>query len=114
MSTISQKVLEIIHDAVPFDEDNTETYYIVTDQVHSKIMELLPQKTAINPDTIIRPNFPLWLWHKGSKTPELVNFRTDYPSPLFWPIVDGDYINSSNSISFDRATHFMYVNDPED
>ena len=112
--TISERILQILQDEFPYNEEQSQEYYDKVYDIHSKIAALLPLKTAITPETIIRQNKPLWLWHKGRKEPVLANYRTDYPSPLFWEIVDGDYINNSNSIDRDRATHFMYINSPED
>lgn len=110
---INEEILRLIQDAFPFDEENAQEYYDGTFDLHTKIVSMLPVKQGIVKETVIHPNKPLWLWHKGSKEPVLANFRTEYPEPCFWPIVDGDYINNSNAIPFDRATHFMYVNDPD-
>lgn len=104
---------QILQDNIPFDKENIDEYYQTIDTIRDKILDLLPQKTVVDPNNPPRPNTPLWLWLKGSKDPILAHFRTNYHEPLFWEIVDGDYINNSNAIKLDRTTHYMYLNKPE-
>jgi hypothetical protein len=110
---LNEQILELIRDAMPFDDNNPDVYLNAVDELYDKITALLPVKTAITELVIPKPNTPLWLWHKGSKDPVLANFRTDYPDPCFWEIVDGDYINNSGFIALEKATHFMYINKPD-
>lgn len=94
-------------------EKALDSEYRMVDDIMEKLSELMPQKLSITKFEP-NPNTPLWLWHKGSKTPVLANYRKDYPNPLFWEIVDGDYINNSNSIPIEKAEYWMYVNKPEE
>lgn len=110
---IYNEIHRLIADALPYDESNPEKYYKEIDDLHDKIMALIPSKISLSGTLFPLSNKPLWLWLKGIKLPILANFRTDYPTPCFWEIVDGDYINNSNSIPLEKCTHFMYVNEPD-
>lgn len=110
---INETILQIIQDALPFEEEKANEYFSLVDDLHSKMLAVIPQKVKLTPETLPRPNTPLWLWHTGRNEPELAKYRADYPNPCFWPIVDGDYINYSNAIEIDKCTHYMYVNSPD-
>lgn len=110
------KVNSIIQQAIPlkegFSDKDFDEYISSVDSTTSKIMSLFHHKTAIE-DMIPNPNKPLWLWHKGRKEPVLAVYR-DHGTGYFYELAESDYIHSGNSIELSRATHFMYVNQPEE
>ncbi|MEO6522219.1 MAG: hypothetical protein ABIN91_11110 [Mucilaginibacter sp.] len=114
--TVQEKILQIIRDNIPlkdgFTDQEFDMYINQVDDTYEAIIALLPSKTTISQNSMPNPNTPLWLWHKGRKEPELAVYRDDVK--CFYELYESDYINNGISIALECATHFMYVNKPED
>jgi hypothetical protein len=91
-----------------FDDQELATYQNTVTELTAKICDLLPRKMEITYQTIPDYNRPLWLWHSGRKEPQIAIYQE---VGTYFSVVNGfGTIEMDKSVSFESATHFMYIN----
>jgi hypothetical protein len=113
---IKKKIRAIVSDYIPLkpyaNDADLNAYNNIVAELTVKICDLLPMKVEITYQSIPDCNRHLWLWHSGRKEPQIGIYEV---AGTYFRVVKGSgTIGMDGSVSFESATHYMYISRPEE